>query len=164
MCSLRVVVLKTSGTRQSIVHCLPNWAVLCGQRGCCFHETLQFWSAPIEISGQVFRFYLALSRMMHAYLCNHMLTHLLHLRLFVGQLMAVLTSATRWPTAAHVSVLRQSSHVLKLCCYTVLASTTLSRGFFIINKLFITFGGRTVISALILSDKSWLMHTFWLRI
>ena len=43
-------------------------------------------------------------------------THLLHWRLFTGRLMAVLNSATWWPTTAHMSVLRQSSLVLKLCC------------------------------------------------
>ena len=61
------------GTRQSVLHYLPNWAVLCGQRSCCFHETCQFWSAPTEILSQVFRFSLSLSGMMPAYPCNHML-------------------------------------------------------------------------------------------
>ena len=58
-CSLQAVVPKTCGTRQSVLHCLPNWAVLCGQRSCCFHETCQFWSMPTETSSRVFRFYVA---------------------------------------------------------------------------------------------------------
>ena len=56
-------------------------------------------------------------------------THLLHLRLFTGQLVAVLTSATLWPTTAHMSVLRQSSLVLKLCCYSVSKHNTFKRLF-----------------------------------
>ena len=50
-----------------------EWAVLSGQRSCCFHETCQFWSTPTETSSRVFRFCRALSGMMPAYLCNHML-------------------------------------------------------------------------------------------
>ena len=40
-CLLQVVVPKTCGTRQSVLHRLPKWALLCGQRSCCFHETCQ---------------------------------------------------------------------------------------------------------------------------
>ena len=46
----------------------------CADRGAVFfYETCQFWSAPTETLSQVFRFYLALSGMMPAYPCNHML-------------------------------------------------------------------------------------------
>ena len=56
-------------------------------------------------------------------------THLLHLRLFTGQLMAVSNSATWWPTTAHMSVLQQSSLVLKLCRYSVSKHNTFKRLF-----------------------------------
>ena len=120
------------GTRQSVLHYLPNWAVLCRQRSFCFHEPCQFWSAPTETLSRVFRFYLALSGMMPAYSCrpNHICwTHLLHQRLFTGQLMAVLNSATWWPTAALMSVLWQLSLVLKLYCYRICKHSTLKRLF-----------------------------------
>ena len=71
MCLLRAVVLKTCRTRRSVLHCLLNWAVLCGQRSCFIHETCQVWSAPTETSSLVFRFHLALSGMMPAYSCNY---------------------------------------------------------------------------------------------
>ena len=46
----------------------------CADRGAVFfYETCQFWSAPTETLSRVFRFYLALSGMMPAYSCNHML-------------------------------------------------------------------------------------------
>ena len=78
----------------------------------------------------VFRLYLALSGMMPAYSCNHICwTQLLHLRLFTGQLMAVLNSATWWPTTAHMSVLRQSSLVLKLYFYRICKHSTFKRLF-----------------------------------
>ena len=56
-------------------------------------------------------------------------TDLLHLRLFTGQLMAVLNSATCWPTTAHMSVLRQSSLVLKLYCCRICKHSTFKRRF-----------------------------------
>ena len=61
--------------------------------------------------------------------------------------MAVSNFATWWPTTAHVSLT-----TVKSCFETTVtesASTALSRGFFIIDKLFITFDGRTAISGLI---------------
>ena len=54
-------------------YCTVYRTELFGQRSCCFHETCQFWSAPTETLSRVFRFYLALSGMMPAYSCNHML-------------------------------------------------------------------------------------------
>ena len=129
-CSLRAVVLKTCGTRQSILHCLPNWAVLCGQRSCCFHETCQFWSAPAEIfwaeSSDSTLPWVEWCLLIHVIMCW---TQLVHLRLFTRQVMAVLTSATWWPTTAHMSVLWQSSLVLKLCCYNVSKHSTFKRLF-----------------------------------
>ena len=104
------------------VYCIVCWTELCyANRGAFFfHETCQFWSAPTETLSRVFRFYLAFSGMMPAYSCNIICwTHPLHLRLFTGQLMAVLISATWWPTTAHMSVLRQSSLLLKLYCYRI---------------------------------------------
>ena len=77
-------------------------------------ELLFSWDMPIlkrtnRSSSRAFRFYLALNGMMPAYSCNHICwTQLLHLRLFTGQLMAALTSATWWRMAAHMSVLWQS--------------------------------------------------------
>ena len=56
-------------------------------------------------------------------------THLLHRRLFTGQRMAVLNSATWWPTTAHMSVLRQSSLVLKLYFYRICKHSTFKRLF-----------------------------------
>ena len=56
-------------------------------------------------------------------------THLLHQRLFTGQLMAVLNSATWWSTTAHLSVLRQSSLVLELCFYRICKHSTFKRLF-----------------------------------
>ena len=73
-------------------------------------------------------------------------SHLLHRRLFTGQLRAVLNSATWWPTTAHMSVLQQSSLVLKLYFYRICKHSTFKRLF---HKLFLTFDGRTVFSTLI---------------
>ena len=56
-------------------------------------------------------------------------THLLHWRLFTGQLMSVLNSATWWPTTAHISVLRQSSLVLKLYFYRICKHSNFKRLF-----------------------------------
>ena len=56
-------------------------------------------------------------------------TRLLHWRLLTGQLMAVLNSATWWPTTAHISVLRQSSLVLKLYFYRICKHSNFKRLF-----------------------------------
>ena len=118
------------GTRQSVLHYLPNWAVLCGQRSCCFHEPCQFWSKRInrnfEPSSDSTLPGVEWCRLICVITCW---THLLHLWLFTGQLMAILNSATWWSTTAHMSVLRQSSLVLKLYSYRICKHSTFKRLF-----------------------------------
>ena len=136
-----------NGTRQSILHCLPNWAVLCRQRSCCFHETCQFWSAPTETLSRVFRFYLALSGM-PAHSCNHVLDSSVAPKIIYWTAYGCINFCNL--VASNCTRQSYSSQVLfSNYAVTVLATTALSRGFLIIDKLFITFGGSTVISALI---------------
>ena len=73
-------------------------------------------------------------------------TDLLHLKIIYWTFYAALTSSTWWPRTAYMSVLQQSSLVFKLSCYSVSKNSTFKRLF---HKLFVTFGGRTVFSALI---------------
>ena len=75
-------------------------------------------------------------------------THPLHQRLFTGQLMAVLSSATWGPTIAHVNLTAVKS-CFETILLQILQAQHFQEAFFIIDKLFLTFGGRTVISALI---------------
>ena len=56
-------------------------------------------------------------------------TPLLHRRLFTGQLMAVSNSATWWPVTARMSILRQSSLVLKPYFYRICKRGTFKRLF-----------------------------------
>ena len=148
MCSLWAAVPKTCRTRQSVLHCLPNWALDRGAVVFTSHANSNR-SAPAETSSRVFRFYLDLSGMMPAYSCNHMLDS------------SVAPTIIYWTAYGCIKfcnlVAYNCTHVslatVKSCFGTILltefASTALSRGFFMIDKLFITFGGRTAISGLI---------------
>ena len=149
MCLLLAVILKSCRTRRSILHCLPNWAVLFRQRSCCFHETCQFWSAPTETLSRVFRFYLALSGMMPAYSCNHMLDSSVALKIIYWTAYGCIKFCNLVAyNCTHVSLT-----TVKSCFATILLQNLQAQhfheAFFIIDKLFITCGGRTVISALI---------------
>ena len=150
MCLLRVVVQKTCGTRQSVLHCLPNWAVLCGQRSYCFHEPYQFWSAPTESLSRVFRFYLALSGMMPAYWCRP--NHLLDSSVAPKIIYWTAYGCIKFYNLVASNCIHISRTTVKSCFETILLKNLQEQHFqesFIIDKLFITFGGRTVISALI---------------
>ena len=114
-----------------LLRCLPNWAVLCGQRRWSFHETCQFWSKRTNRnfeteSSDSTSPWVEWCLLIRVIICW---THLLHQRLFTGQLRAVLNSATWWPTTAHVSVFQQSSLVLKLYCYIICKHSTFKRLF-----------------------------------
>ena len=119
-CSLWAVVPKTCRTRQSVLHCYADrGAVFFTRHANSEVHQQKLWA---ESSNST----LPLGQLICVIICW---THLSHLRLFTGKLMAVLTSATWWPTTAHMSVLRQSSLMLKLCCYSVSKHSTFKRLF-----------------------------------
>ena len=85
---------------------------------------------------------------MAAYFCNHMLDSSIAPKIIYWTAYGCI----KFCNLVAYNCTRVSLMTVKSCletAVTVLASTALSRGFFIVDKLFIIFVGRTVISALI---------------